>query len=97
MHFFERTFGALEAEDFRSANIRCAVATQRQICDSSKWSFFACLKNIGSFLIYGIVWMLLAIVATIPLGLGWLVLGPMTIASVYTAYRDIFFVRPLRA
>jgi len=33
----------------------------------------------------------LAIVASIPLALGWLVLGPMTIASVYTAYRDIYF------
>ena len=57
-----------------------------------KWSFTACLRNTGAFLLYGIVWMLLGIVATIPLGLGWLLLGPVTIASVYTAYRDIFFV-----
>lgn len=55
-----------------------------------KWSFLGCLRNMGAFLVYGIVWMLLAIVATIPLGLGWLLLGPVTIASVYTAYRDIF-------
>ena len=55
-----------------------------------KWSFLGCLRNMGAFLLYGIVWMLLAIVATIPLGLGWLLLGPVTIASVYTAYRDIF-------
>ena len=56
-----------------------------------KSSFLGCLRNVGAFLIYGIVWIFLAIVATIPLGLGWLVLGPMTIASVYTAYRDIYF------
>ena len=56
-----------------------------------KWSFFACLKNIGSFFAYGLAMLVLAIVATIPLGLGWLVLGPLTIASIYTAYRDIFF------
>ena len=56
-----------------------------------KWSFFACLKNIGSFLVYGLVILVLAIVASIPLGLGWLLLGPVVIASVYTAYRDIFF------
>ena len=56
-----------------------------------KWSFFACLKNIGSFLVYGLAMFGLAIVAFIPLGLGWLVLGPVIIASVYTAYRDIFF------
>ena len=57
-----------------------------------KSSFMACLKNTGAFLIYGIIWIVLGIVATIPLGLGWLILGPMTIASVYTAYRDIYFV-----
>jgi uncharacterized membrane protein len=56
-----------------------------------KWSFFACLKNMWSFLVYGLVMLGLAIVATIPLGLGWLLLGPVIMASVYTAYRDIFF------
>ena len=56
-----------------------------------KWSFFACLKNIWSFLVYGLAFLGLAIVATIPLGLGWLLLGPVIMASVYTAYRDIFF------
>lgn len=59
-----------------------------------KWSFFACLKNIWSFLVYGLVMLGLAIVATIPMGLGWLLLGPVIMASVYTAYRDIFFVEP---
>jgi len=53
-------------------------------------SFFGCLKNIVPFLVYGIVLLVLGIVATIPLGLGWLVLGPVAVASVYTAYRDIF-------
>ncbi|MGH8701384.1 MAG: BPSS1780 family membrane protein [Burkholderiales bacterium] len=55
-----------------------------------KESFLGCLKNIVPFLIYGIVLLVLGIVATIPLGLGWLVLGPVTIASVYVAYRDIY-------
>ncbi len=59
-----------------------------------KWSFFACLKNIWSFLVYALVFCGLAIVASIPLGLGWLVLGPVLIASVYAAYRDIFFTEP---
>jgi hypothetical protein len=53
-------------------------------------SFLGCLKNIVPFLVYSIVFLLLGIVASIPLGLGWLVLGPVTVASVYTAYRDIF-------
>ena len=55
-----------------------------------KESFLGCLKNIVPFLIYGIVMLVLGIVAAIPLGLGWLVLGPVAIASVYTAYRDIY-------
>src|SRR5262245_10579809 len=58
--------------------------------EAIKQSFSGCLKNIVPFLIYGIVMMLLSIVATIPLGLGWLVLGPVAIASVYVAYRDIY-------
>jgi len=55
-----------------------------------KESFFGCLKNIVPFLIYGIVMLVLGIVAVIPLGLGWLVLGPVAIASIYVAYRDIY-------
>ncbi len=55
-----------------------------------KQSFGACVKNIIPFLVYGLVVLVLSIVATIPLGLGWLVLGPVLAASVYTAYQDIF-------
>lgn len=47
-------------------------------------------KNVLPFLIYGIVWIVLAFVATVPLMLGWLVLAPLTIASVYTGYCDIY-------
>jgi uncharacterized membrane protein len=55
-----------------------------------KASFFGCLKNFIAFLLYGIVLLVLAVVATIPFGLGWLVLAPVLIASIYTAYRDIY-------
>lgn len=58
--------------------------------DAIRRSFFGCLKNIVPFLIYGIVMMVLGIVASIPLGLGWLVLGPVAVASIYVAYRDIY-------
>jgi uncharacterized membrane protein len=30
-------------------------------------------------------------IASIPFGLGWLVLMPVVLCSVYAAYRDIFF------
>lgn len=55
-----------------------------------KASFFACLKNWIPFLTYGVVLLLLCVLAAIPFGLGYLVLIPVVIASVYSAYRDIF-------
>lgn len=58
--------------------------------EAMKASFVGCLRNIVPFLVYGVIMFVLAIVAAIPIGLGWLVLGPMTVASVYTAYRDIY-------
>jgi hypothetical protein len=58
--------------------------------DAMKASFFACLRNIVPFLLYGIILTVLCVVAAIPLGLGFLVLGPVAIASIYAGYRDIF-------
>ena len=58
--------------------------------EAIKASFLGCLKNILPFLVYSIVLMVLGIVAAIPLGLGWLVLGPTLVASVYISYRDIY-------
>ena len=54
-------------------------------------SFAGCLRNIMPFLLYGIVWFIASIIASIPFGLGWLILGPVTAASIYTAYKDIYF------
>ncbi|HKQ28481.1 MAG TPA: BPSS1780 family membrane protein [Burkholderiales bacterium] len=59
--------------------------------EAMKNSFIACLKNMLPFLIYSLALFLLSIAASIPFGLGWLVLGPMIAASLYTGYRDIFF------
>lgn len=56
----------------------------------SSWS--GCMRNIVPFLIYGVVLFILAIVASLPLMLGWLVLGPVMAASIYTSYRDIYYV-----
>jgi len=58
--------------------------------DAMKGSFTGCLKNILPFLLYGLVLFVFSIFATIPLGLGWLVLGPVFAASVYASYRDIY-------
>ena len=53
-------------------------------------SFTGCLRNIVPFLVYGIVLMVLGVLAAIPLGLGWLALGPVLAASLYTSYKDIY-------
>lgn len=53
-------------------------------------SFEACLKNFLPFLVYSFWFVVLAIAASIPLFLGWLVLLPVTLATVYAAYRDIY-------
>src|SRR5437660_21256 len=55
-----------------------------------KASFHGCLQNVIPFLVYGAVGIVLAVIATIPFGLGWFVLGPVAIASVYASYCDIF-------
>jgi len=53
-------------------------------------SFEATWRNIGAFLLYGVIYIGLAIVASIPAGLGWLVLGPMFAGSCYAGWRTIF-------
>ncbi len=58
--------------------------------EAMKASFFGCWRNILPFLLYGIAILVLAVLASIPLGLGLLVLGPTLIASVYKGYLDIF-------
>ena len=53
-------------------------------------SFRACLRNFDAFLIYGLIYIALAIVATIPFGLGWLVLAPVVAGSCYAGWRTTF-------
>ena len=61
------------------------------VVQALRTSFNGCLKNIVPFLVYGLMGFLLAIAASIPFMLGWLILGPVLIASLYTGYRDIFY------
>lgn len=58
--------------------------------EAMKLSFVGCLRNMLPFLLYGLIALVLTVLAVIPVGLGLLVLGPMITASVYTAYKDIF-------
>jgi uncharacterized membrane protein len=62
-----------------------------------KQSFAGCLNNTLPFLVYGLVGIVLAIAASIPLMLGWILLVPVSLASIYTSYCDIFEDRGVAA
>ena len=53
-------------------------------------SLKGCLRNVWPFTLYGLVGFVLAIVATIPFGLGWFVLVPVMTGSIFAGYREIF-------
>lgn len=58
--------------------------------DALKTSFAACLKNIIAFLLFGVLYIVAAIVASIPFGLGWIVLLPVLMLTIYASYKDVF-------
>jgi len=58
--------------------------------EAMKLSLKGCWRNNVPFLVYGIVGVFLAIAASIPIFLGWLLLAPTMICANYVAYREIF-------
>jgi len=63
---------------------------EQDVVEAMKNSFRACLLNVVPYLVYGVVGLVFSIIATIPLGLGWLILFPVITISVYLSYKDIF-------
>ncbi len=55
-----------------------------------KTSLAGCWSNMGALMVYGLIYIGLAIVASIPFGLGWLVLAPVLVGSWYAGWREIF-------
>ncbi|MBI3902272.1 MAG: hypothetical protein HY306_04920 [Nitrosomonadales bacterium] len=55
-----------------------------------KASLRACLRNVGALSIYGIAIILFGLVASMPMMLGWLILLPVMLTSMYAGYRDLF-------
>ena len=53
-------------------------------------SLIACIKNWLPFLVYGMVMLVVFVIASIPFMLGFLVAGPLAIISGYTSYRAVF-------
>jgi uncharacterized membrane protein len=66
------------------------VLTDSDVLPALKRSFGACLKNVVPFLVWSLAMLVLGFVATIPLFLGWLLLAPVMMVSLYLSYRDIF-------
>ena len=58
--------------------------------EAMKLSLRAFFRNIGAMFVYGLVFILLAIVATVPMMLGWIILIPVMVTSLYACYSDIF-------
>ena len=59
--------------------------------EAMKMSFVGCLKNILPLFLYVILSLLLMMLGAIPFGLGLLIVFPMLIGAVYSAYRDIYY------
>lgn len=57
---------------------------------SLKLSLKACLGNWLPLLIFGLILIPLAVLASLPLMLGWLFLMPIIMIAIYASYRDIF-------
>jgi len=55
-----------------------------------KLSLRAFSNNIGAMFVYGMTFLLLSILASIPMMLGWLILLPLMITSMYASFLDIF-------
>jgi hypothetical protein len=58
--------------------------------DALKTSLSACLRNILPLSLYGGMMLLFMMIATMPMMLGWLVLLPVMISSMYAIYRNLF-------
>jgi uncharacterized membrane protein len=58
--------------------------------EAMKESFVGCFRNWLPFLVWGIVMAVFAVIAAIPIGLGYFVWVPLAVASSYAAYREIF-------
>lgn len=67
------------------------VAHEVDVMESIRLSLRGTLRNWVPFLVvYPAILFVLAIFASLPFGLGWLVLGPVLMGSIFAAYKDIF-------
>ena len=55
-----------------------------------KLSTVVVLKNWLAFLVFGVIYLVASIVASIPFGLGWIVLVPVSLLTMFVSYREVF-------
>jgi hypothetical protein len=58
--------------------------------DALRQSLDALVRHWIPLLVYSVITFVLAVVASVPAFLGWLVLGPVLFASLYASYKDLF-------
>lgn len=58
--------------------------------EAMRASFYASLRNAPAFLVFSLIYIVLAVLASIPAMLGWLLLLPVTFGAIYASYRDVF-------
>ena len=58
--------------------------------EAMKLSLLACWQNVLPFLVYGVAALVLSIAAFVPLMLGFVVLVPVLVCSIYMSYKDVF-------
>jgi hypothetical protein len=67
------------------------VLNDVDVMPAVRMSFVACLKNVVPFLIWGVIGLVMLIVATPLFLIGWFLVGSLLMVSLYTSYRDIFY------
>ncbi len=55
-----------------------------------KSSFSACMKNMWPMSVYGVIALLFCFIAIIPMGLGFIILFPVMMISIYCMYKSIY-------
>lgn len=50
----------------------------------------ACARNVLPLLVFSLIYFVIAVIATVPFGFGWLVLLPWSIGMLYCSYLDIY-------
>jgi uncharacterized membrane protein len=65
--------------------------------EAMRTSLRACWTNWAALLLFGLVVTVLGVLAMIPMGLGFLILGPVLTCAIWTAYAEIFPLAPVLA